>query len=72
MTMNSAQHAIWMEIRKAYVQWSNGGNGWMPVTDLAIDAAPERIGEALAQAQSDGLAEVGNIGEQPGFRLVQA
>jgi hypothetical protein len=72
MTMNAAQQATWHEIVEAYNEWNAGDNGLMPVSELreSVSASSDQIGDALAQASSDMLAEVGNIGEGPTFRPI--
>ncbi|MDB5795759.1 MAG: hypothetical protein JWR25_2138 [Noviherbaspirillum sp.] len=72
MTMNAAQQATWHEIIEAYNEWNAGDNGLMPVSELRenVSASSDQIGDALAQASSDMLAEVGNIGEGPTFRPI--
>jgi hypothetical protein len=70
MAMNATQQAIWEEIKSAYEAWNKDDNGLMPVKQLheSVNAAPERIGEALAQAATDQLAEVSSIEEEPQFK----
>jgi hypothetical protein len=44
----------------------------MPVSELSksVNASADQIGDALAQAAADLLAEVGSVGEAPTFRPV--
>jgi hypothetical protein len=74
MTMTAAQQATWNEIVDAYNDWNRGGNALMPVSELSksVNASSDQIGDALAQAAVDLLAEVGSIGEAPTFRPVSA
>lgn len=68
--MNAAQQATWLEITEAYNEWNRGDNAFMPVSELSksVTASSDQIGDALAQAAADLLAEVGSIGEEPTFR----
>jgi hypothetical protein len=70
MAMTAAQQATWHEIVEAYDEWASGGNALMPVSELreSVSASSDQIGEALAQASADLLAEVGSVGEAPTFR----
>jgi hypothetical protein len=70
MRMNAAQQITWAEIVNAYNDWNAGDNALMPVSELSksVNATSDQIGETLAQAASDLLAEVGSIGEGPTFR----
>jgi hypothetical protein len=70
--MTAAQQATWNEIVNAYDEWNRGDNALMPVSDLnrSVDASSDQIGDALAQAATERLAEVGSIGEAPTFRPV--
>lgn len=72
MTMTAAQQVTWAEILNAYDDWNMGHNALMPVSELSksVNATADQIGEALAQAAADRLAEVGSIGEGPTFRPV--
>jgi hypothetical protein len=70
MAMNAAQQATWLEIMNAYDDWNRGDNALMPVSELSksVSASSDQIGDTLAQAATDLLAEVGSIGEGPTFR----
>jgi hypothetical protein len=70
MAMNAAQQATWLEIVTAYNDWNKGDNALMPVSELnkTVTASSDQIGDTLAQAAADLLAEVGSIGEGPTFR----
>jgi hypothetical protein len=71
MTMTSTQGAVWKQIAQIYDQWDPDWNGRMPVRELQARlpaVPPELIGETLAQAASDHLAEVGSVGEDPSFK----
>lgn len=70
MAMSAAQQATWNEIVNAYNDWNTGDNALMPVSELSkgVNASADQIGDALAQAAADLLAEVGSIGEAPTFR----
>ncbi|WP_019142772.1 hypothetical protein [Noviherbaspirillum massiliense] len=71
MTMTSSQGAIWKQIAQVYDQWDPERHRLMPVKELSDKlptVPPEMIGETLAQAASDQLAELGSIGENPEFR----
>jgi hypothetical protein len=72
MTMTAAQQATWNEIVDAYNEWNRGGHALMPVSELSksVNASADQIGDALAQAAADLLAEVGSVGEAPTFRPV--
>lgn len=71
--MNAAQQVTWAEILNAYNEWNQGDNALMPVSELSkqVEATADQIGETLAQAAADELAEVGSIGEGPTFRPVK-
>lgn len=73
MSMTAAQQITWAEIVTAYEDWNMGNNALMPVSELSksVNATADQIGEALAQAAADLLAEVGSIGEGPTFRPVK-
>jgi hypothetical protein len=72
MAMTAAQQATWHEIIDAYNDWNKGDHALMPVSELSknVNASSDQIGDALAQAATDLLAEVGSIGEGPTFRPV--
>jgi hypothetical protein len=72
MAMSAAQQATWHEIVDAYDDWNKGDNALMPVNELSksVNASSDQIGDTLAQAAADQLAEVGSIGEGPTFRPV--
>jgi hypothetical protein len=72
MTMTAAQQATWNEIVNAYNEWNRGDHALMPVSELSktVDASSDQIGDTLAQAATELLAEVGSIGEAPTFRPV--
>jgi hypothetical protein len=71
--MTAAQQITWAEIVNAYEDWNTGDNALMPVSELArsVDATADQIGETLAQAAANLLAEVGSIGEGTIFRPVK-
>lgn len=74
MTLSASQGEIWKRISEVYTQWDPERNGWMPVHELQAklpEVAPELIGETLAQAAEEAMAEVGHVGESPGFRPLQ-
>ena len=74
MTMTTSQGAIWKQIAQIYDQWDPDWENLMPVKELQTRlpmVAPEIIGDTLAQAASDRLAEVGSIGEDPTFKPLQ-
>jgi hypothetical protein len=70
--MTAAQQATWHEIAEAYNEWDSGNHALMPVSELSacVSATSDQIGEALAQASADLLAEVGSLGEGPTFRPI--
>jgi hypothetical protein len=71
MALTESQAAIWKQIAQAYEQWDPDRNSLMPVRELHARlpaVAPEMIGNTLAQAASDRMAEVGSTGEDPEFK----
>lgn len=74
MALTQAQAVIWKQITHAYDQWNPNWDSLMPVsvlTESLPTVAPEMIGDTLAQAASEHLAEVESISEEPGFRPVR-
>jgi len=62
MAMTAMQGEVWKQITQTYLQWDPERDELMPVAELgemlpAVE--PELIGETLAQAASDQLAELG-------------
>lgn len=75
MSMTASQAAAWKQIAAAYAHYCPAQDALMPVTELHARLPhlnAEAIGEALAQAAADGLAEVGATGETPLFRPLPA
>lgn len=71
MPMTEAHAAIWKQIAQVYRQWDPDEDSLMPVSELAAQlpaVAPEMIGDTLAQAAEQSMAEVGHVGEDPGFK----
>ncbi|GAB3538080.1 hypothetical protein GCM10027343_02890 [Noviherbaspirillum agri] len=74
MALTEMQGVVWKQISQAYDQWDPEWNRLMPVSELAEllpTVAPDMIGETLGQAAEDHIAEVGHVGEDPGFRPLQ-
>jgi hypothetical protein len=74
MTLTADQGAIWKQISHVYYQWDPSRTGRMPVRELAERlpaVAPDLIGETLAQAAADRIADVGHVGEDPTFKPLQ-
>lgn len=72
--MNANQYAVWKQISHVYAQWDPSRSGLMPVRDLAESlptVAPDMIGDTLAQAAAERVAEVAHVGEDPTFRPLQ-
>ena len=71
MTMTAQQGEIWQKIVQLYGQANPDWQARMPVAQLQDKlpaVPPELIGETLAQAATDQLAEVDSIGEEPSFK----
>lgn len=71
MALTQTQAVIWKQITQAYDQWNPDWDSLMPVRELMHTlptVAPEMIGDTLAQAASEQLAEVEHVSEEPGFR----
>jgi hypothetical protein len=74
MSLTTAQGAIWKQIAQVYLQWDPTRNKLMPVRELAENlpaVAPDLIGDTLAQAAAEDMAEVAHVGEDPSFRPLQ-
>lgn len=74
MPLTETQGAIWRRIAQEYHRWNPQHDRLMPVSELAPrlpEVAPEMIGDTLAQAASEHIAEVGHVDEDPCFRPLQ-
>jgi hypothetical protein len=71
MTMSTSQGELWRQIIRIYHQWDPDRNRLMPVKKLndMLPAVPaEMIGDTLAQARADQLAELDNVDRPSEFR----
>lgn len=71
MALTESQTAIWKEIAQVYEHWAASRECLMPVRELAAHmpgVAPDMIGDTLAQAASERIAEVEHVSEDPCFR----
>jgi hypothetical protein len=71
MAFTEMQGVVWKQIVQMYSQWDPTSSRLMPVSELAQmlpAVAPDMIGDTLGQAATDHIAEVGHVGEDPGFR----
>lgn len=74
MTMSTEQGVLWKQIAQTYSQWDPDWNQLMPVQELQdkLPAVPsEMIEGTLAQAKSDGLAELERTGDEVRFKPCQ-
>lgn len=74
MALTEMQGVVWKQIAQAYDQWDPDRDSLMPVSELSrmLPAiAPDMIGDTLGQAAAELMAEVGHVGEDPGFRPLQ-